>query len=138
MYPDADIPVVQLSVQLRLGTAHHLAMGHALQPLRDEGTLIVASGSSTHNLRDFFGRSLDAEPLSYARDFNEWLKDAISNDNIPELLDYINKGPQAQRNHPTPEHFLPLFVAMGSGGKGQTLHDSFAYGAIAMSAFAWC
>lgn len=137
MYPDADVPIVQLSVQPNLSTEHHLTMGKALQPLRDEEILIMASGSSTHNLRDFFGRDLDAEPLPYASDFADWLKDSVVNNRTADLLDYINKGPHAMRNHPTPEHFLPLFVAMGSGGQGRVIHDSFTYGAISMAAFAW-
>ncbi len=78
MYPDADIPVVQLSVQPQRGPEHHLAVGKALQSLRDEGILILASGSTTHNLRDFFGRGLDSEPVSYAREFTEWMKEKIA------------------------------------------------------------
>ncbi len=139
MYPDADIPIVQLSVQPHQGAEHHLAMGKALQLLRDEGVLIVASGSATHNLRDFFGRNLNAEPLAYALDFADWLKDAVVNNHTDDLLDYVNKGPHALRNHPTPEHFLPLFVALGAGDEeeGRVIHDSFTYGAISMAAFAW-
>ncbi|PKN13202.1 MAG: dioxygenase [Deltaproteobacteria bacterium HGW-Deltaproteobacteria-4] len=137
MYPDADIPVVQLSVQPHLSPPHHLAMGKALQPLREEGVLIVASGSATHNLRDFFSRHIDAEPLPYARDFNEWLKEQVSAGRIDDLLEYSARAPHAHKNHPTPEHLLPLFVAMGAGEEGRVLHDSFNYGAISMAAFAW-
>lgn len=137
MYPEADIPVIQLSVQPQLGPEHHLAMGRALQPLRDEGVLILASGSATHNLRDFFGREADAEPLPYAREFAEWLKDAVVNNRTEELLAYEVRAPQALRNHPTPEHFLPLFVALGSGGTGRILHEAYSYGALSMAAFSW-
>jgi 4,5-DOPA dioxygenase extradiol len=138
MYPAADIPVVQLSVQPRLNPAHHLAMGKALQSLRSEGILILASGAATHNLRDFFGRPLESAPLPYAEKFAEWLKDAVVNGHTVELLDYLNRAPEALRNHPTPEHFLPLFVALGAGGnKGELLHDSFTYGALSMAAFSW-
>lgn len=137
MYPEADIPVVQLSVQPHLSPAHHAATGNAIQSLRDESILVIASGSATHNLKDFFGRSLDSEPLPYAREFSEWLQDAITGDRRDELLDYVNAGPHAIRNHPTPEHFLPLFVAMGTGGSGTVIHESFTYGAISMAAFSW-
>ena len=137
MYPEAAIPVIQLSVQPHLSPEHHLAMGKALQPLRDEGVLIIGSGSSTHNLRDFFGRKLAAEPLPYAREFTEWLKEVVVNGRTDELLDYLQQGPHAARNHPTPEHFLPLFVALGSGGTGTLLHDAYTYGAISMAAFSW-
>lgn len=137
MYPEADIPVIQLSVQPNLGPEHHLILGQALAPLLEEGILLLASGSATHNLRDFLGRALDAPPLPYAKDFADWLKDAVSNDRLEELLDYQRCGPQAARNHPTPEHFLPIFVAMGAGGKGQLIHDGFTYGVLSMAAFLW-
>ena len=137
MYPDADIPVIQLSVQPRQGTAYHLSAGKALRPLRDEGFLILASGAATHNLRDFFGQELAAEPLPYAREFAAWLTDAVVNGRTDELLDYENRAPHALRNHPTPEHFLPLFVAMGAGGEGRLLHDAYTYGILSMAAFGW-
>lgn len=137
MYPDATIPVVQLSVQPHLDPAHHLAVGQALQPLLKEGILILASGSTTHNLQDFFGRELNSEPLPYALEFTEWITESISAGRTSDLLDYLSKAPHALRNHPSPEHLLPLFVAMGAGDKGQLIHDSYTYGAISMAAFKW-
>lgn len=137
MYPHAEIPVVQLSVQPHLSPAHHLAMGAALRPLREQGVLILASGSATHNLRDFFGRALDSPPQDYASEFDNWLGEAVSAGDRETLLDYVKKGPHALINHPTPEHFLPLFVAMGAGDKGRVLHRAFTYGVISMAAFAW-
>ncbi|WP_414652377.1 DODA-type extradiol aromatic ring-opening family dioxygenase [Geomonas sp.] len=137
MYPEADIPVFQLSVQPQLGPRHHLAMGEALKPLREEGILLLASGALTHNLMDFFGRELNAEPLPYAREFADWVVDKVENDRREELLDFQLRAPHALRNHPTPEHFLPLFTALGAGGKGRLLHDGFTYGVISMAAFAW-
>lgn len=137
MYPEADIPVIQLSVQPSEGPEHHLAIGKALSVLRDEKILIIASGSTTHNLGDFFGRELDDEPLPYAKEFADWLKDAVSHGRNNELLDYIHFGPHATKNHPTPEHFLPLFVPLGSGGTGKVLHDACTYGALSMAAFLW-
>lgn len=137
MYPDAGIPVVQLSVQPQLGPEHHLAVGKALQPLLDEEVLLLASGSTTHNLRDFFGQELDSEPLPYAREFAEWLTKAIADGRTNEMLDYVKYAPHALRNHPTPEHFLPIFVPMGAGGKGQLIHDAYTYGILSMAAYKW-
>ncbi|MBU5611662.1 DODA-type extradiol aromatic ring-opening family dioxygenase [Geomonas azotofigens] len=137
IYPDADIPVVQLSVQPQLGARHHLALGEALRPLRDEGVLILASGSATHNLRDFFGRALDDEPLPYAKEFASWLREAVVQGRVDDLLAWQERAPHALRNHPTPEHFLPLLVALGTGGPGSMLHDGFTYGALSMAAFRW-
>ena len=139
IYPGADIPVVQLSVQPHLGGAHHLAIGRALLPLREEGVLILASGSSTHDLSGFWGQTLHAEPPAYASEFADWLKDSVSANRVDDLVAYETHAPYAKRNHPTPEHFLPLLVALGAGGgeKGTLIHDSNTYGVISMAAFQW-
>jgi 4,5-DOPA dioxygenase extradiol len=137
MYPEADIPVIQLSVQPHQGPDYHVALGEALQPLRDDGILVLASGSATHNLRDYFGRSLKSPPPGYVQEFAEWLENSVSNGDRDELLDYINKGPHALENHPTPEHFLPLFVAMAGADKGSVLHNAYTYGVISMMALSW-
>lgn len=137
MYPDADIPVIQLSVQPTQGAGYHLAVGRALQPLRDEGVLILASGAATHNLRDFFGRKLDAEPLPYAHEFADWLQAAVVKGDTKALLDYTHQAPHAMQNHPTPEHFLPLFVPLGTGGTGRVIHDAYTYGVLSMASFIW-
>ncbi|HET7921462.1 MAG TPA: class III extradiol ring-cleavage dioxygenase [Gammaproteobacteria bacterium] len=123
MYPQADIPVLQLSLQTALGPAHHLALGEALKSLRDEGVLILGSGGATHNLREYFHPAGGYE--SYA-EFSDWLYDALIRDDRDALLDYRRRAPQGARNHPTEEHFLPLFVALGAGGASITrLHHSF-------------
>jgi 4,5-DOPA dioxygenase extradiol len=137
MYPDADIPLIQLSVQPQRGPDHHMAVGKALQPLLDEEVLILASGSATHNLRDFFGRSLNSAPLPYAHEFAEWLKDAVVAGRTDDLLNYARCAPYALLNHPTPEHFLPLLVSCGAGKTGQVLHDEYTYGILSMAAFKW-
>ncbi len=135
MYPEADVPVVQISVQPEADAAHHLALGRALAPLRSQGVLILASGGATHNLRDL--RFPESEPADYARDFDRWLSEAVLAGREEALLDYLNTAPQARRNHPTPEHFLPLFVALGAGERARQLHASFAYGVLSMAAFTW-
>lgn len=138
MYPEADIPVVQLSVQPQLDPGHHLAIGRALASLREQGVLIMGSGAVTHNLSDFFGRDLGAHPLPYACEFAEWVAESVTENSIEALTDYRRQGPSALKNHPTPEHFLPLFVAMGAGREGgRVLHTGFTFGAISMAAFAW-
>lgn len=137
MYPEADIPVVQLSVQPGKGYEHHVALGQALQPLRDEGILILASGSATHNLRDYAGRGIDSKPPDYVREFAEWLAHAVTEGRVDQLKEYATQGPSFLRNHPTPEHFLPLLVAMAGEGKGQILHDEYTYGILSMLAFSW-
>lgn len=139
MYPEADIPVAQLSVQSARGPAHHVAVGEALAPLREENVLVLASGSATHNLRDFRGRALDDPPPAYVGAFDDWLVAAVEAGRTDDLVDYRRQAPEAARNHPTEEHLLPLFVALGAGGgeAGRTLHRSTSWGIIAMTAFAF-
>ncbi|MDI4639994.1 dioxygenase [Rhodoblastus acidophilus] len=123
MFPHADIPVATLSVQPRENGAHHFALGRALSPLRDEGVLIIGSGSATHNLRAFFGGE-DTPP--WALTFNEWLHDRIEAGDAAAIAAW-EQGPDALRNHPTPEHYLPLpfaFGAAGPGTKGKRLHHA--------------
>lgn len=138
MYPQADIPVTQLAVQSALGPEHHWRMGEALRPLRDEGVLIIASGSVTHNLREFGRHGYDAPPPSWVSGFNDWLHDRIVDADRPALLDYRARAPHAVRNHPTEEHLLPLFAAAGAGTPGsrpQRLHAGYTYGVIGMDAW---
>lgn len=138
MYPEATVPVTQLSVQSHLGPAHHLRVGAALRPLRGEGVLILGSGSSTHNLREFGGHDLDAPPPQWVAEFGEWTAQAVMAQRIDDLLDYRRLAPHAARNHPTEEHFLPLFVPMGAatpGAKAQRIHSGYTYGVIGMDAY---
>lgn len=136
MYPDADIPVTQVAVQTQLGPAHHLHLGEALRPLRDEGVLIVGSGSVTHNLREL-GR-YDALPPAWVSEFNDWLAGAVEAERAEDLLDYRRRAPHAVRNHPTEEHLLPLFAAWGAatpGAKPRRIHAGYTYGVIGMDAY---
>jgi 4,5-DOPA dioxygenase extradiol len=146
MYPQADIPVLQLSIQSHLGPAHHLEMGRAIAPLREEGVLILASGNATHNLREAFSHALDAPPVPYAREFADWLTGRIEAGDTEALLDYLAQGPQGPKNHPTPDHYLPLLVALGAGDRtdgdtggatGARLHDGYTFGVLSMAAYAW-
>jgi aromatic ring-opening dioxygenase catalytic subunit (LigB family) len=131
MFPDADIPVVQLSLRADLDPAAHMAIGHALAPLRDEGVLIVGSGMSYHNLRRFW--STDAEDVEAAHAFDAWLTDAIENGDAntrdAKLVAWAN-APGARAAHPRSEHLLPLMVAAGAGGgdDGQRTYSDRVFG----------
>lgn len=138
MYPDADVPVVQLALQTELGPAHHLRVGRALAPLADDGVLIIGSGHTTHNLRDWMSSPRRQEPLRYAGDFAEWLHDRLLANDIDALVDYREQAPGAVRSHPTEEHFLPLFVALGaaaSGARAERFVRGFEAGALAMDSY---
>jgi 4,5-DOPA dioxygenase extradiol len=135
IYPEADIPVATLSVQPRENGARQLALGRALAPLRDEGVLIVGSGGATHNLRAFFAG--EDTPL-WARSFNDWLCEKIEAGDAQAVAAW-EQGPDALRNHPTPEHFLPLpfaFGAAGPGARGRRLHHAFI-GPISLDAYSF-
>jgi len=138
MYPGADIPVTQLSIQWREGPGHHVALGEALRPLRDDGVLIFTSGGATHNLRELSHQRGNPVPQQWTVEFNEWLADALAARRMDELIDYRQRAPHAVRNHPTDEHLIPLFVALGAGDAGgatQRLHSSIASGVISMDAY---
>ena len=111
IYPDADVPILQLSLQENLDPADHLAMGRALAPLRDEGVLIIGSGMSYHNLRHFFGPQGDAESDA----FDVWLNETLTDPEIREkALTHWADAPAARACHPREEHLLPLMVAAGA------------------------
>ena len=141
MYPEADIPVVQLSVQTELDPQHHLHVGRALKPLRERGVLILGSGGATHNLPEIRQYQVKSPPPEYAAAFDAWLREGITRGQEDALLNYKEEGPSASRNHPYPaEHFLPLFVSLGAAGpgaKGRVLHKGFMYGVLSMAAYAW-
>lgn len=135
MYPDADVPVVQLSIQPRLGTEHHLRVGQALKDLKKEDILVIGSGHLTHNLRDW-ARGNGA-PAPYAREFQDWVKQKIDSRDFENLTDYRSLSPHGVRAHPTDEHFLPLFVALGAAGDGapERVYDAIDSGVLAMDAY---
>jgi 4,5-DOPA dioxygenase extradiol len=138
MYPKADIPVTQLSIQWQQGPEHHVLLGDALKPLRDEGVLILASGGATHNLRELSHQRGNPVPQPWTLAFNEWLADALTGRRVDDLVDYRQRAPQAVRNHPTDEHLIPLFVALGAGDRDaapQRLHTSISSGVISMDAY---
>ena len=125
-YPDADVPAVQLSLRERLEPGAHIAMGRALQPLRDEGIFIVASGMTFHNLAAF--RDPRAVPVSEA--FDAWLRESLvleagaRNDR----LENWTSAPGARAAHPREEHLIPLMVAAGAAGEDRAVvafNDTF-------------
>ena len=136
MYPEADIPVVQISVQPALGPRHHVELGRAVRSLMDQNVLIIGSGHMTHNLRDW-ARGQGA-PAPYAREFQQWVKERLEARDVEALVDYRSRSPQGVRAHPTDEHFLPLFFALGAAGetaKPERVYDAIDSGVLAMDAY---
>jgi 4,5-DOPA dioxygenase extradiol len=118
MYPAADIPVVPLSIEPHGGPAHQLAVGRALAPLREDGVLVIGSGSITHNLHDLAAGYGAEREAPYVQPFIRWIEQRLTEGDTAALLDYRRQAPFAERAHPTDEHLLPLFVALGAAGEG--------------------
>ena len=140
LFPQADVPVVQLALPVGAGPAQVHALGAALRPLAQQGVLLVGTGSMTHNLAEFMGGG-DGEgaPDPYVQAFSRWVEDAVQRHDVPALLSYRELAPQARRAHPTDEHFLPLFFALGAAPQDwhtQYLSREVMYGMLAMDAFA--
>ena len=141
-YPDADVPVVQISIDPEQGPEYHYALGAALAPLRHRNILVMASGQLTHNLRAIFsfGRDegRDLETRTHVEAFMGWIEAQLAARETEKLLNYRAEAPYAVENHPTDDHLLPLYVALGAAGEDyevRKLHDSVTMGVMAMDAY---
>ena len=123
MFPEADVPVIPLSIQSRGGPQQAYALGRALAPLAARGFLVIASGNVTHNLRDYqlAARSGGQTP-AYVREFADWMATRLAAQDIPALLDYRRQAPGAVQAQPSDEHLLPLYVALGAAGEKAQTH----------------
>lgn len=139
MWPEADIPITQLSLQPHQTPEYHFKIGQALKPLvSDPEVLLIATGTWTHNLGEFFSgaeHQIGDKPYDYAIEFSEWMHQRILSLDIDALLTYRRHAPHAYRAHPTPDHILGLFVALGAAMRKtpHILHHSYLYGILAMS-----
>ncbi|MBC5784630.1 dioxygenase [Ramlibacter sp. USB13] len=136
LYPDADVPVVQVSLPFDTDEAKAFALGRALAPLAGEGVLVVGSGSLTHNLYEF--RMGDAAEAAYAREFSLWIREAVEAGDTVRLTQALERAPHAARAHPSTEHFLPLLVAAGAATAAQpttVLDGGIRHGVLAMESY---
>jgi 4,5-DOPA dioxygenase extradiol len=136
MYPEADVPVVQISLQPGLGTRHHLRLGRALRKIEEDNVLVIGSGHMTHNLRDWARGA--GTPQPYAQEFSDWVRDRIEQHELDTLADYRSRSPHGARAHPTDEHFLPLFFALGAARddyKPERIFSSIDSGVLSMDAY---
>ncbi|AEF22662.1 DODA-type extradiol aromatic ring-opening family dioxygenase [Pseudomonas fulva] len=135
LYPDADIPVVQVSLPSRQGPGLQVRIGEALAGLREQNVLLIGSGSITHNLGELNWRSTGDEAAPWALEFRDWMVERLQEDDLTALLDYRRQAPHAQRNHPSDEHLLPLFFARGAGNAFAIEHQGFTLGALGMDIY---
>jgi 4,5-DOPA dioxygenase extradiol len=138
LLPDARIPVFQVSMPYDLNTEQAVQLGRVLAPLRAQGVLIVASGSMTHNLGEF-RRGVSAGD-NYVQEFSNWVKTAVLANAVQPVIRYRSEAPHAERAHPTEDHFLPLLVALGAQGEGDTVQlidGGIEHGMLSMDSFVW-
>ncbi len=136
MYPDADVPVVQVSMPYDTTEASAWALGQALAPLAQEGVLVIGSGSLTHNLYEF--RTGDGKAADYAVEFTHWIRAAVQRGDSGALLRALDEAPHAQRAHPTSDHYLPLLVAAGAAAEATpttVLDGGIRHGMLAMESY---
>ncbi|HEY9191569.1 MAG TPA: class III extradiol ring-cleavage dioxygenase [Methyloversatilis sp.] len=140
MFPDADIPVIPLSIQSRTGPEGAWQLGRVLTPLTARGFLVIASGNLTHNLRDYQVAVHGGATPAYVRTFADWMAERLVAHDIAALLDYRRQAPDGPRAHPTEDHLLPLFIALGAGGDGaaaERFHVGVDDYVLAMDAWAF-
>jgi len=137
MYPEADIPVIQLSIDRQLDVRQHFEMGRSLAGLRDNGILIMASGNIVHNLPDAFRQMQSGTAITpeWAHRFDEAVKQALLAHDVEKLLSLYPDTADAKLAHPTPEHWLPLMYAAGAASKNDRIQfptEGFDLGSLSM------
>jgi 4,5-DOPA dioxygenase extradiol len=143
MFPRADVPVLEVSIDSGRSPEYHFALGRALRPLRDGGALVLGSGGATHNLALYAharGRNDESAPPEWVEAFNEWTAGAIAARRFDDLFRYLERAPYAAQNHPTPEHYLPLFATLGAAyddEQGVRIHSSYDRGLLSLDAYAF-
>ncbi|GAB3247937.1 dioxygenase family protein [Chitinimonas naiadis] len=141
MYPAADVPVFQLAIQPRESPEHHWRVGQALASLREEGVLIIGSGSITHNLRELERDVPEGVAANeYVPAFQHWVYERLMAGDRTALFDYRRQAPGAQRAHPTDEHYLPLYVPLGAAGanaQAERLYTNITNGGLGMDLYAF-
>ena len=139
LYPAADVPVIEVSQPLRRNPEDALRMGAAFSRLRDEGVLLLGTGGIVHNLRRLDPSKADGEAVSWAREFDSWIAERLAAMDVAGLASYRSTAPHADLAVPTPDHFDPIFVVLGSARSGEravTIHASFEYGTLSLRSFA--
>jgi len=142
IWPHADVPLVQLSVQPHRDAAWHFALGQALAALREQDILVIGTGAATHNLRSVFRAGgmapVDAPTEGWAREFSDWIAAHAAEGDTYGLVHYREHAPHAVMAHPEDDHFMPFFVALGAAGqgaKGERVHNSYEYGTLSMDMY---
>jgi 4,5-DOPA dioxygenase extradiol len=138
-FPEADIPVVQVSMPYPSQPELVLKMGKALSGLRDEGVLLVGSGGIVHNLGELVWHEKNGTPAPWAREFDAWVRNRLERKDVASLCDFEEGAPSSRMAHPSPEHFYPLFFTVGASAYGdsfRSIYEGIQYSSLSMSCFA--
>ena len=138
LLPQAQVPVLQVSMPATLSPLQALKLGRALAPLREQGVMVIGSGSMTHNLYEF--RQSGTKPAAYAQEFAAWVRAAVRANAVDSLVQSRAGAPHAERAHPTDEHFLPLLVALGAQAPDeavQVIEGGITHGVLSMESYVW-
>jgi 4,5-DOPA dioxygenase extradiol len=139
LFPEANVPTVQVSLPHPSQPERVLKLGHALASLRDEGVLLVGSGGLVHNLEELVWHQKEGPGAPWAVEFDEWVRARLTERDVIELCGFEEGAPHARRAHPTTEHFYPLFFALGASCPGdglEILYQEIQYSTLSMTCFA--
>ena len=137
MFPNLDVPVLQLSIQQHMDPEAHNELGKAIESLRHEGVLILGSGGAVHPL-GYVPLRPGAKTDQWAYDFDSWLTKSVTQGDYSALINYSKVAPYPERAHPYPDHYMPLITTMGAAGegaKGEVIHNSWFWGDMGMGAY---
>ncbi|AYO55117.1 DODA-type extradiol aromatic ring-opening family dioxygenase [Acinetobacter wuhouensis] len=134
MHPEADIPVIEISLPMNMNADQIYKIGQTLAPLRDRQILLIGSGSITHNLKELSWNNQNNQVPEWASSFRNYVVSKLTHSNYDAILDW-DSIPFLNKNHPTLEHFAPIFFAMGTGQRFSLVHSSFSMGALGMDIY---
>lgn len=139
LYPDANVPVIQITMPYPTDPRYVLKMGRSLSELRREGILLIGSGGAVHNLQELQWHQKHGPGAEWAIEFDRWVHERLRDHDVEGLLEFEEDAPHGKRAHPTPEHFYPLFFAVGAALPGDhvvPIHEGFEYHSLSMFSFA--
>jgi 4,5-DOPA dioxygenase extradiol len=138
LYPKADVPVFELSIDYTQPTTYHFQLAGALKKMREKGVLIICSGNIVHNLKVLDWNNIDAKPFAWAIEFDELVKTKLNSQDFQALVDYEQFGKISQMAHPTNDHYLPMLYTLGLADKTEEvkhLFEGFQFGSASMRCF---
>ncbi len=138
IFPNADTPVLEMSMDYTKGPSFHFELGKELKKLRERGVLIIASGNIVHNLRLVDWVNKNAKPFEWNLEFDSLVKHKLEEGNFTDLVNYQNLGTAARFSIPTNDHYLPMLYVLGMADKNEPIHqifEGYEYGAISMRCF---